>query len=391
MIRTVFADIRVNKLRSILTGISMLIGVLVLVGITAASAVVEDAFVASVEQRTGRAGSFTRDIPTTDLSVAQDIADAVQTRLGERTPVRIESEAHEVLLTSPTSSPDTQTMAMKVTWTDGDLARFHRRPVLEGSTDLGQALPPRIILNRAAATASGLRTGDQVWVSLSSQGQAQSLRVAGVVEDAGEQAEAWASWAVLSAGYPESEKLGSINVRAVMPPGKGTDASLAVDSLFQTRGLSQIPQPLQRVDEVGKLQDNLATLQAVFVGVAITSLAVSALGLLNIGLASLAERSRELVIRRALGARRIHTFSQVIGSSLVLAVLVAAVATGICLVTLYWGVPQWLPPHSPVTAPPVPWQALLVGLGASAGTAVLGSVVPAWKATRLPVADALRQ
>lgn len=126
-------------------------------------------------------------------------------------------------------------------------------------------------------------------------------------------------------------------------------------------------------------------------GVAITSLAVSAWGLLNIGLASLAERARELVIRRALGARRIHTFVQVIGSSLILAAWVAEVATAICLAVIHWGVPHWLPEHSPVTAPSVPWEALVVGLAASAATAVLGSVFPAWKATRLPVADALRQ
>lgn len=391
MIRTVLADIRVNKLRSFLTGISMLIGVLVLVGITAASAVVEDAFVASVEQRTGREGSFVRILETTDLTQAQEVNDAVQARLGQHTPVRPEVESNQVLLTAPSAPPDTDTMALQVTWTSGDLADFHRRPILEGTTELGVGLPPRLILNRTAAVQTGLRVGDAVWTALHYQAPAQKLVVSGIIEDAGAEPRGWASWSTLEGARPSTEQLGGLQVRMVLPPSSSAAASLAVDSLLQSRGLSELPEPLQRVDEVGELQDNLATLQTVFVGVAITSLAVSALGLLNIGLASLAERARELVIRRALGARRIHTFVQVIGSSLILAVLVAAVATAICLAVIYWGVPHWLPEHSPVTAPSVPWEALVVGLAAAAATAVLGSVFPAWKATRLPVADALRQ
>ena len=94
-----------------------------------------------------------------------------------------------------------------------------------------------------------------------------------------------------------------------------------------------------RVDRVGELRDSLSFMQAVFSAVAAAALLVSALGLLNIGLASIAERSRELVVRRALGAQRRHLFVQVMGSSLLLAVIVTVVAVGLVVGLMHLAAP----------------------------------------------------
>lgn len=73
----------------------------------------------------------------------------------------------------------------------------------------------------------------------------------------------------------------------------------------------------------------IAALQVSFACIAILLLFVSALGLINIGLASLEQRTHELLIRRALGATRWSIASLVLGSSVLLAMIVSILAIAI--------------------------------------------------------------
>ncbi len=148
---------------------------------------------------------------------------------------------------------------------------------------------------------------------------------------------------------------------------------------------------IARADRVDQLAGRLHSLQRGFLVSAGVSMLVALLGLLNIGLASVRERSRELVVRRAIGATRARLFALVLLTALVIAVLACAVALTVAAIAIYAVVPALLPNASPVAAPGFPWPAALAGLAVAVLTAVAGAVYPASVAARLDIAAALRE
>jgi putative ABC transport system permease protein len=120
--------------------------------------------------------------------------------------------------------------------------------------------------------------------------------------------------------------------------------------------------------------------------VAISSIAlmVGGIGVMAIMMISVTERTREIGVRKALGARRRDILLQVLIESTTLATVGAALgvvlglglATGIASVT---PLPAAVAPH---------WIALGVGMGITVG--VVAGVYPAARASRLDPVDALR-
>ncbi len=104
----------------------------------------------------------------------------------------------------------------------------------------------------------------------------------------------------------------------------------------------------------------------------------------------MAERARELVVRRAFGARRVDVFAQVIAGSAVVGVFVGLLAAGLAVVGTYIVLPAYIPAASAIVPPTFPWSACAAGFGAAVATGILGGLVPAIRATRLPVARAMR-
>ena len=120
---------------------------------------------------------------------------------------------------------------------------------------------------------------------------------------------------------------------------------------------------LNRQEQFLKLYDQLTgALYAVAFGVGVITLVVGGIGIMNIMLVSVTERTREIGVRRALGARRRTILLQFLIESSVVAGLGGAVGTGLGL-----GVAQLVALLSPLAAVVTP-QA--VGLGLSFSAAV---------------------
>ena len=133
---------------------------------------------------------------------------------------------------------------------------------------------------------------------------------------------------------------------------------------------------------VEKLSKNLLMAAAGMVSI---SLLVGGIGVMNIMLVSVSERTREIGIRKALGARR----KTILAQFLIEAVLLCLVGGGIGLL-LGLGLGHVLSRLLLEHLGGLPWWAIAAGLGVPAATGVIFGLYPAAKASKLDPIEALR-
>ena len=144
---------------------------------------------------------------------------------------------------------------------------------------------------------------------------------------------------------------------------------------FSVRNLSQIADAAQGSSQV------MALLLA---AVASISLLVGGIGIMNILLVSVTERTREIGLRMAIGARRLHLLLQFLAEAVLLSVSggVAGILMGIAISVTISAAAGWPAPISLV--------AVVVGFLFSAAVGVFFGYYPARKAARLDPIEALR-
>jgi putative ABC transport system permease protein len=147
----------------------------------------------------------------------------------------------------------------------------------------------------------------------------------------------------------------------------------------------QVPYELMRAAE--KTQ-RIFTL--VMTSIAAISLLVGGIGIMNIMLANIFERTREIGIRRALGATRRDILLQFLAESIVLTFLGGALGIGVGILTAY-GAEALAKLNGDLTIQAIVTpESLLVSLAVSVITGLTFGTYPAWKAARLDPLIALR-
>jgi putative ABC transport system permease protein len=136
---------------------------------------------------------------------------------------------------------------------------------------------------------------------------------------------------------------------------------------------------------INGLRDKIfGSAQTAAIGVTSISLIVGAIVIMNIMLVSVTERTREIGIRKSLGARRLDIMKQFLAESTLLALFGGAI--GVFIAYLLSTLVSTLTPI-PTS---LPLGAILMALGVSGSIGIVSGVYPAWRASRLDPIVALR-
>ncbi|KAA3659467.1 MAG: ABC transporter permease [Chloroflexi bacterium] len=142
---------------------------------------------------------------------------------------------------------------------------------------------------------------------------------------------------------------------------------------------------LSQQDLLKSFQQITRTLQIFLGAIAGISLVVGGIGIMNIMLVSVTERTREIGIRKALGALRRDILSQFLIESLLLSLM-----GGIIGVLLGWGISTIAGQLNTEMQPIMKLDTVVMATSFAAGVGLVFGIYPAWRAASLRPIEALR-
>ena len=138
-------------------------------------------------------------------------------------------------------------------------------------------------------------------------------------------------------------------------------------------------------DAINELRDKIfGTIQTAAIGITSISLLVGGIVIMNIMLVSVTERTKEIGIRKSIGARRVDILKQFLAESTLLSFLGGSIG-----ITIAYLIALLVATLTPVPTA-LPLFAVAVALIVSGSVGLISGVYPAWKAAGLDPIEALR-
>ncbi|MFP4157861.1 MAG: ABC transporter permease [Opitutales bacterium] len=206
-------------------------------------------------------------------------------------------------------------------------------------------------------------------------------------------------------GWNREQRLNFIPATTAMARYKGNDEVDRIEILARKTGeipdlIAQIENALtqthrgirdfevrtqdEQLEELKKLERSFTYSMG---GIAAISLLVGGIGIMNVMLASVSERIREIGVRKAIGARSHDIFIQFLAEAVVISVLGGLLGL-IASVGLLALAKEAIPQGENIGL--IPLGAMVVGFLFSSGIGLISGIYPAMRAARLDPIDALR-
>ena len=387
-----------NKLRSLLTALGVVIGVACVIVSVAIGAGVA----ASVSEMINSLGSnFIMIMPGAQTQGGARIFTGSST-LTEEDAAAIVRECPAVAYVSPQVRTTGQIASAELNWStqiygvDVDWSNIRAWAVKDGTffTDGDVRSAAKVAVLGTTVADNLFPNGDAVGAVIRIKNV--PFRVMGVLEKKGGSMMGSDQDDVIIAPYTTVQKrlqgqgnrIGMIIASAASAEQVG-EAMEQIDALLRQR--HRIPPGgdadfmLRSQEEIAQAnQQQVKLMRNLLLGIAIVSLFVGGIGIMNIMLVSVTERTREIGIRMAIGARGRHVLLQFLFEAIVLSVFggLIGVLLGVGVAKLFARIAGW-----PIVVSPT---AIVVAFAVAATVGIFFGFYPARKASRLDPIDALR-
>ena len=404
--------IRARKLRTLLSMVSLFLGVLAVVVVQTGASVAERAFLADVELTSGVDG--TRMIDVMPHAKASDIVTGTlrshphvvamagtSAIVGEQN-VRPLNEGGMGFdeefggacqgcgMVSDPEAPQGQAIELQMSALTGDVREFRPFRVESGRwLDFATvpSLSPQVVLNATAAKGFA-ENRVPAEMRLASGTANVTPRIIGVVDDG----DSWTAKA-----YVRMDELSNWLVPGTLGGGQngmgwqvylrdGSPAAQILDSKLRAAGVESYSNVVQSKAEMAK---ELEIIRLIFLGLAGLILLIGVAGILNVGLATVGERVEEFALRRAVGTPRALLAGIVLAETLLTGLFTAGLAIGVSAGALSVA-SDLLGSSEPMMRDlQFPWEAGVAGVVGGVIAGRLGGRVPALRAAPLPLAPVM--
>jgi putative ABC transport system permease protein len=379
--RLAFTRIFATKMRSFLTMLGVIIGVSSIVALTsivsgATSGITESIASLGAQQVTVSASSATA-LTEADATAIEslDTVDVVSTTVsGQGTAVH-----------------GTTSSALGITGVSANYVTTAAPELAIGSfltTFPGSEVTRTVVLSAKGANDLGITDSD---VPSEIMLDGHPFELVGVLDDAGgfgSRGTAYVSLESARGLFAQSPYVSSITVQAASTDDVSS-VEAAADSLLRSRyglGADDDAQfsTSNQSSLISTLDSVVGTLSLLLGGIASISLVVGGIGIMNIMLVSVRERTREIGVRRAIGAKQRQILAQFLIEAIVLSIVggLVGLAIGLGVSALIAAIAGW--------AFTISGSTVALALGFSAIVGVVFGVWPARTAARLQPVDALR-